>query len=82
MEQKTTEKINSLYSILLEIIFEVPQRSILRALLFNIFLIDLFFIIKDKDIAGYVDDSPSYVSADNCRPPGWLYSPVRMRNSS
>ena len=57
--RKQWTKINSLYSSLLEIIFEVPQGSILGHLLFNIFLTDLFLIIKDTDIASYDDDSTS-----------------------
>ena len=50
---------------MLEIIFGVPQRSILGPLLFNIFVIDLFFIIEDTDIASYANDNTLYVSADN-----------------
>ena len=50
---------------MLEIIFGVPERSILRPPLFNIFLIDLFSIIEDTDIASYADVSTPYVSADN-----------------
>ena len=40
----------------------VPQGSIL---LFNNFLIDLFFIIEDTDIASYANDNTPYVIADN-----------------
>ena len=50
---------------MLEIIFGVSQRSILGPLLLNIFLLDLFFIIVDTDIASYVNDNSSCVSADN-----------------
>ena len=32
--------------------------------MFNIFLIDLFFIIEDSDIASYADDNTTYVIAD------------------
>ena len=51
--RKQRTKINPKYSSLLEIIFGVPQGLILGPLLFNIFLIDLFFIIEYTDIAGY-----------------------------
>ena len=54
-----------LNNVLLELILEVPQGSILGPLLFNIFLIDLFFIIEDTDIASYADDNKPYVIADN-----------------
>ena len=63
--RKQRTKINSLYNSLLEIIFGVPDESILGPLLFIIFLIDLFFIIKDTDIASYADDSTPCVIADN-----------------
>ena len=62
---KQRTKINSTYSSLLEIIFGVPQGSILGPLLFNTFLIDLFFIFEDTDIASYADDNTLYVIADN-----------------
>ena len=55
----------SVNSSLLEIIFRVSQGSMLGPLLFNIFLIYLFFIIEDTDIVSYADDNSPYVSADN-----------------
>ena len=63
--RKQRTKTNSTYSSFLEIIFGIPQGSILGPLLFNIFLIDLFFIIEDTDIASYADDNTPYVIADN-----------------
>ena len=57
-------KINSAYSCWEEIIFEVPQGSILGPLLFNIFLCDLFYMMSDTDFASYADDNTPYVSAD------------------
>ena len=35
--------------------------SILGPLLFNIFLADLFFVVKDIDIASYADDSTPFI---------------------
>ena len=63
--RKQRNKINSSYSSWHEIIFEVPQGSILGPLLFNIFLIDLFFIVENTDIASYADDNTPYISANN-----------------
>ena len=39
------------------ITFGVTQVSILRPLLFNTFLVDLFFIISNVDIVSYGDDN-------------------------
>ena len=63
--RKRRKKLNSLYSSLLEVIFGVLQGSILGPPLFNSFLIDLFFIIGDTDIASYENDNTPYVIADN-----------------
>ena len=63
--RKQLTKINSSYSSWLEIIFGVPQGSILGPLLFNVFLIDLFFIIENTDIASNADDNTPYISADD-----------------
>ena len=45
--------------------FGVPQGSILRTLLFNISLIDLFFIVNSMDIANYVDGNTPYATAND-----------------
>ena len=49
----------------MEIVFGVTHGSILRLLLFNIFLADLFFIISNIDIASYADDNTPYIATDN-----------------
>ena len=43
-----------------EILFGVPQGSILRPLLFSIFICDMFYFLKEFDIANYADDTTPY----------------------
>ena len=63
--RKQRTKVNSSYSDFAEIIFGVPQGSILGPLLFNIYICDLFFEDINLDIANYADDTTPYSYASD-----------------
>ena len=58
--RKQRTKINSSYSSFAEILFGVPQGSILGPLLFNAYICDLFYDIDDLDFASFAADSTPY----------------------
>ena len=63
--RKQRTKVNSLYSSWEEILFGVPQGSILGPLFLNIHICDLFFIISEIDFASYADDNTPYATGDS-----------------
>ena len=58
-------KIEDNYTTWMGIVFGITQGSILKPLLFNVFLVGLFFIISNVNITSYADDNTSYIAADN-----------------
>ena len=58
--RKQRVKINNKYSSWSEILFGVPQFSILGPLLFNIFICDMFYFLRGFGIANNADDSTPY----------------------
>ena len=64
-ERKQRTKINQAYNSWEKILFGVPHGSILGAILFNIFLSDLFLVAQNVDFASYADDNRIYDAGDN-----------------
>ena len=58
--RKEMVRLNNTYSEWIDILFGVPQGSILGPLLFNIFLCDLFLFLHDTPVASYADDNTPY----------------------
>ena len=52
--------IGSNFSSYLEILRGIPQGSILRPILFNLFINDLMFSIKETEICNFADDTTIY----------------------
>ena len=63
--RKKRTKIDDSYSSWSKIILAVPQGSVLGPLLYNVFLANLFLVVKEMDIASYADDTTTFIVENN-----------------
>jgi len=60
-------KINTTFSSWTQLIQGVPQGSVLGPLLFNIYINDIFFALKEVEICNFADDTTPYVCDSNLK---------------
>ena len=63
--RKQRIKIWNNYSSWRDVLSGVPQGSILGPLPFNVYLCDVFFLLKDMHVAKYADDTTPYIYGGN-----------------
>ena len=64
-DRKQSVKINNIFSAFQNILSGISQCSILRPILFNIFLNDLFLCIKKSDLHNFADDNITITATCN-----------------
>lgn len=63
--RKQQVKIGGFFRRWVEILFGIPEGSILGPILFNIFISVIFFFVKQANICSFTDDNTLYTSGNN-----------------
>ena len=63
--RKHGTKVNDSFIDFIDLLLGVPQGSILRSLLFNIYICVLFFFIEKDNVTSYADDTTPYLNGKN-----------------
>ena len=60
-------KTNTTFNSWNQLLQGVPKRSVLSPMLFNIYINDIFFVLKETDICNFSDDKTPYVCGSNLK---------------
>ena len=63
--RKCRTKVNYSFSDFIDLLLGVPQGSILGPLLFNIYICNLSFFVKEENVTSYADDTTPYSNSKN-----------------